>query len=106
MLGKQGWRFLINPNSLASKLYKARYFADTDFIHSKLGYNPSFIWRSIVEAKQLLLEGVRWRVGNGASINILQQPWLSMEDNPYITSNSPAIEDKTVASLLCVDKHE
>lgn len=51
MLGKQGWRFIVNPNSLVSRLYKAKYFAATDFIHSTLGNSPSFIWRSIVESK-------------------------------------------------------
>lgn len=26
MLGKQGWRFITNPNIMVSKVYKARYF--------------------------------------------------------------------------------
>lgn len=39
MLGKQYWQFIINPNSLVSRFYKARYFTGTDFINSTLGYN-------------------------------------------------------------------
>lgn len=100
MLGKQGWRFGISPNSLTSRIYKARYFANTDFIHSNLGHNPSFIWRSIIEAKQVLLAGVRWRIGTGVNIKIMGQPWLRDDDNPYITSVSPAIKNATVDALF------
>lgn len=47
MLGKQGWRFLTNPESLVSRLYKDKYFEHSDFLNSTLGHNPSFIFRSI-----------------------------------------------------------
>ncbi|KAL8124785.1 hypothetical protein AgCh_012442 [Apium graveolens] len=63
MLSKQGWRILTNPESLVGKVYKAKYFENTDFLNSSLGHNPSFIWRYIHEAKKLLLEGLRWRIG-------------------------------------------
>lgn len=58
MLGKQGWRIMTNPNSLVAKLYKARYFVNTDFLNASIGHNPSFIWRSILEARELLKEGI------------------------------------------------
>lgn len=61
LLAKQGWRFLTKPNSLVSKVYKSRYF-------------PSSI--------------ARWRVGNGRDIDILGQPWLEGNQNPYATSES------------------
>ncbi|KAL8146388.1 hypothetical protein AgCh_004218 [Apium graveolens] len=57
MLGKQAWRFLTNPDSLVSKLYKARYFADTNFLNSTLGHSPNFVWRSIFEAKNIVKAG-------------------------------------------------
>lgn len=104
MLGKQGWRFIVNPNSLVSRLYKAKYFANTDFINSKLGYSPSFIWRSITEAKQILLDGIRWRIGNGRNIQIMGQPWLMGDENPFISIVSPAIENKTMDALFCTER--
>ncbi|KAL8098853.1 hypothetical protein AgCh_031539 [Apium graveolens] len=106
MLGKQGWRFIVNPDSLVSRLFKARYFVDTDFLNSLLGSNPSFVWRSIFEAKHLILDEIRWRVGNGESIKIVGQPWLTVADNPYITTVSPAIDHNYVSSLMCVDRRE
>lgn len=86
MLGKQLWRLATNPNSLVSKLYKAKYYATSDVLHAQLGHKPSFIWRSILEAKQLISDGIRWRVGDGSLIYILNQPWLLGDANPYITS--------------------
>lgn len=106
MLGKQGWRFLTNPNNLVSRVYKAIYFKDTSFLHSSLGSSPSFIWRSIIAAKDVVSSGVRWRIGTGESIQILGQPWLTDKVNPFITTASQSIENTTVKSLMCVDKKE
>lgn len=63
MLAKQGWRFLIKPNCLVSKIYKARYFSNGNFLDPAVGNNPSYIWRSIWEAKGVIAAGVRWIVG-------------------------------------------
>lgn len=54
----------------------------------------------------MILDGIRWRVGNGESIKIVGQPWLTVEDNPYITTVSPAIDHNYVSSLMCVDRRE
>lgn len=103
LLGKQGWRFMTEPNRLSSKLYKARYFADCHFLQSKLGTNPSFIWRSIWEAKHVVSAGARWKVGNGKEITILHQPWLQDGTNPYITSYLQGLANATVHSLRTED---
>lgn len=50
LLGKQGWRLIVKPDSLVAKIYKARYFPDSSFLTEKVGSNPSYIWRSIMEA--------------------------------------------------------
>lgn len=106
MLGKQLWRLATNPNSLVLRLYKAKYFANTDVLQENFGQNPSFIWRSLLEAKHLLRDGIRWRAGDGSSIQILNQPWLLVNDNPYITSPSEPLQDKTVVSLMCTGSKE
>jgi hypothetical protein len=39
MLGKQGWKFQTDTNSLVTRLFKARYFPNGDFMSSRHGAN-------------------------------------------------------------------
>lgn len=55
MLGKQGWRLLSNPQTLVSKLFKARYFPKSSFVEASLGSNPSYAWRSIMAAQKVII---------------------------------------------------
>lgn len=50
MLARQGWRLVNNGNPLATRLVKATYYPDTNFLNAKLGANPNFMWRSIMAA--------------------------------------------------------
>lgn len=50
MLSKQGWRLCTDTGSLVSRVFKARYFADGNFLNAKLGNNPSYVWRSVWES--------------------------------------------------------
>ncbi|KAL8520007.1 hypothetical protein ACS0TY_010807 [Phlomoides rotata] len=54
MLGKFGWRIMMNPDALVSSIVKAKYFSCSNFLESSLGSNPSYTWRSIHEAKDLV----------------------------------------------------
>lgn len=51
-------------------------------------------------------QGVRWRIELGQRVNIIGQPWLLDDINPYITTVTQALENNKVASLMCVDKRE
>ena len=42
MLSKQAWRILTNPNSLITRIYKAKYFPYSDIMGAKLGCNTSY----------------------------------------------------------------
>lgn len=49
MLAKQGWRLVKHPDSLITKLLKARYYPNHSFWDAQLGTSPSFSWRSILQ---------------------------------------------------------
>ncbi|KAM6583826.1 hypothetical protein CsatB_010828 [Cannabis sativa] len=100
LLGKQGWRMLTRPQSLASRLFKARYFPNGNFLNAQLGSNPSFVWRSILESQSLLKHGIRWCVGDGTRIQITGEPWLPHEENPKVISSHPSLITATVNSLM------
>lgn len=100
LLGKQGWRLLLFLDKLVSKVYRVRYFPNGSFLNAKLGCNPSYIWRSVLHTQSLIKQGVGCRVGNGTSINIVEDPWLPLESDPYVHSNNPAIVNQKVSSLF------
>ncbi|XP_019190614.1 PREDICTED: uncharacterized protein LOC109185072 [Ipomoea nil] len=74
MLGKQAWRLLTKPESLVSRIYKARYYPKGTFFDACIGNNPSYCWRSIMAAHELICGGVRRRIGNGKGTLIWDHP--------------------------------
>ncbi|XP_019175433.1 PREDICTED: uncharacterized protein LOC109170737 [Ipomoea nil] len=101
MLGKQACRLLTNPDSLVSRIYKARYFCNRPFTEACLGNNPSYCWRSIMAAKDLIVGGVRRRIGNGNSTLIWKDPWLQDEMDPMVqTEMPPQLLGAKVAGLI------
>ncbi|XP_019171070.1 PREDICTED: uncharacterized protein LOC109166632 [Ipomoea nil] len=89
MLGKQAWRMLTNTDSLVSRVYRARYYPKHTFYKASLGNNPSFYWRSIMAAKEVVCGGVRRRIGTGNSTLIWEHPWLQDELDPMIHTEMP-----------------
>lgn len=76
MLGKQGWIFLTEPDSLVSQLFKASYFPNKNFLTATIGHNPSYVWCRILRARFILCRGVRWSIGADGTIPILGEPWV------------------------------
>jgi hypothetical protein len=76
MLDRQAWRLVMDPNSLCARLFMAKYCPDGDLIKAREGPGISYTWRSIVRGIQALKEGIIWRVGNGESIKIWEDPWI------------------------------
>lgn len=63
LLAKQRWRIQTQHESLVCRVYKAKYFPCTDFIHASLGTHPSYTWRSLMAAQHLVKKGTRWNTG-------------------------------------------
>uniref|UniRef100_A0A803MZQ9 UMP kinase n=1 Tax=Chenopodium quinoa TaxID=63459 RepID=A0A803MZQ9_CHEQI len=61
---------------MLQQIFKAKYFKYSDFCGAARCFDPSYTWRSIWGAKSLLLEGLKWRVGNGSSIKVWEDEWL------------------------------
>ena len=76
MLAKQAWRILQSPTSLLSRVLRGRYFETTNILHAGVGRKPSFIWRSLLEGRDLLKNGLRILIGNGNETNTWTDPWL------------------------------
>jgi ribonuclease HI len=86
LLAKQCWRLLTSPDSLATKIISAKYYPKSSFMDAKLGSKPSFAWRSIYGARDLLENGIIWRVGNGQTIKIWGDRWIPIPSTFRIQS--------------------
>ena len=101
MLGKQGWKFITEPDSLVARIFKARYFPSGSYLTATVGHNPSYVWRSIMHARFIVRGGARWSIGTCATIPILNEPWLS--NGGLIGSDTPGayfVQNFTVNSLM------
>lgn len=95
------WRVLTDPNSFIARMLKARYFPKCTFGEAGLGSNPSYVWRSIMAAQQLVISGSIIKIGKGETINVWRDPWLPDSTQPRIsTPVSPGLEDIKVCSLM------
>lgn len=76
LLRKQGWKFMSNPDSMVSRLVKAKYFSRVNFLGLTFGHNPSYCWCSIWSSRVMLNEGYRWRIGDASNIDLWGQSWI------------------------------
>ncbi|XP_019164354.1 PREDICTED: uncharacterized protein LOC109160522 [Ipomoea nil] len=101
LLAKQGWRLMVCPDSLVSRVLKAKYFPSTNFLEAALGNNPSYIWRSFLAGKEILREGMAKRLGDGNDTLIWGVPWLADKANPTLhTHVFEQLKEAKVAGLL------
>ena len=86
LLAKQGWKIQQNPNSLVHRVLKAKYFTGSSFREVQLGYRPSYVWRSIMATKDLIVRGFRWVIGNGERVHIWEDIWIPSSDSFRVVS--------------------
>ncbi|XP_059439185.1 uncharacterized protein LOC132171798 [Corylus avellana] len=77
LLAKQYWRLWKTPDSLVARIMKAKYFPNCEALDASMGSKPSYVWRSILSSKELLKEGLMWRIGDGDIARIWGERWLS-----------------------------
>lgn len=76
MVANQGSYMLSKPHTLVFRIFKARVFPQSPFLDAKLGYNPSFVWRSIWKARETLTLGCRCSIGDGSNIMVMNETWI------------------------------
>jgi len=76
LLACQVWWLVQDGSSFVFRLLKARYFPDHGILDADLGYRPSFTWCSLWAARWVVIEGSRWRIGDGWALNIWEAKWI------------------------------
>lgn len=100
LLAKQGWRLLNNPESLLHKMLKARYFPRSFFLDAKVGFQPSYAWRSLLKGRDVLNEGTGWFVGNGTKIKVFKDRWIPRPHKFMPILNPHGFDDPLMMSGL------
>lgn len=70
LLVKQLWWLLKSPDSLTARIMKAKYYSGCSILEAQVGKTSSFAWKSISGSRDLIQEGLIWRIGNGESVKI------------------------------------
>jgi hypothetical protein len=101
LLAKQFWRLMHVKNSLFFKVFNAKFFPNGNILEAPEKTGGSFASRSILKAKELILLGLSWRVGDRTHIKIKGTKWLLDEGHQSILSPLPNFPtDATVRDLI------
>jgi hypothetical protein len=76
LLAKQAWRILQDGGTLSARIVKAVYYPSGEFLAARLGSRPSRIWRSILDGREVLQQGLIRRIGIGETTDIWNMNWL------------------------------
>ena len=76
MLSHKRWRLLDAPDTLCARVLKAHYYEHGSILNATCPGGASYTFRSILHGKNLLLDGLIWRVGDGSSIRIRHDNWI------------------------------
>ena len=101
LLVKQAWRLLQNKNSLLYRVFKPRFFPNGTILEAPQSQTGSYAWKSSLKGRNVLMEDLRWRVGDGESINVWEDSWLPSEFLPFVSSQPAAgLENMRVRELI------
>ena len=102
LLAKQVWRIMTQPNLLVSKVLKKKYFPEGSILEGNAPKNASWIWQSLISAREVIEEGCKKKVGNGKGTNIWKEKWINNDSGGRIRTQKPEDSDLQKVSQLMV----
>lgn len=101
LLEKQLWRLLVQPQSLVVVILQEKYCPLWNILEAKARRHHSLLWKSLLEAREILKLRLRWRVGNGEKINIQDDKWIPTPSSFRIQSLVSYLPiDATINNLM------
>lgn len=95
-LAKIRWHLILNPESLFASVMRDKYYLGKTFREAIGGRMTSWGWKGILEARNVLDNGMLWRVRDETSINIRDDLWF-----PKPTVFHVRLRENLNISLVC-----
>ena len=103
-LAKQVWRMMQNPESLCFGVFKSRFFPNYSILEAKESNSGSYTWKRILSARDVIRKGMVWCIGDGQTVPIKEDKWLSVKPSRLILSPLPlVVAEARVSSLINPD---
>ena len=80
LLAKHTWRLLKDPSSLLGQTLLNKYCCYEDLLTVSAPSSASHSWRGILACREIIRKGMGWVVGDGETIKIWREDWLSTEE--------------------------
>nr|POE80752.1 hypothetical protein CFP56_72651 [Quercus suber] len=63
-------------DNLCMQILRAKYKVDHSWLRSDPPKSASPVWKAIDKAKSIIIKGACYTIGDGASIDVWQDPWV------------------------------
>lgn len=105
MVAKQYWRLIHNSDSLVARILKERYHPRGNIDSATVGYQPSYLWHRILNARELVEEWTTWQVGNDSLIDCFANWWIRTNEQSKLSrGNTEGLHSPRVAELNLDDR--
>ena len=93
-------------DTLLYKIFKSKYFPNGNIFDIEINPRCSFAWKSILQARDVICKGARWRLGDGSSINIWNHRWLDASWggkilSPQLDPSLTVVKDLFILGTKC-----
>ena len=78
-LCKFSWKYLAEPENFWVKVMRAGYPMTSDFFSRTYKSNDSWVWKCLLQNRELFRKGLRWKVGNGRSTKFWYDNWCGQK---------------------------
>lgn len=86
---------------MITKLFKARYFLNSDYFAARAGHNSSYVWKSLCSVKDVVWNSFKWSIETGTSISVWDPTWISSNYSiPQPSHMNPVLADVKVSDLF------
>ena len=90
-MGRQILRNMKDPNSIWVRATKVKYGYGGSVWRMKQTKGCSQSWSSILQGAEVVTDGLKWEIGDGTRINVLEEPWI---DTVPLAKSSIFIRDE------------